>query len=135
MRVRKLVFALISPTHQAAPGSVQLSTLLLNIIHSLRVGLNQTLSHLPQRVDLGRDEETSKTLKSQRKQSLSGAKIKYLISQSCQVSLEAFMFALQCLNTGQVMTVVVSVEGLVFFFNPFFGFISISEDTNEKIVF
>lgn len=45
------------------------------------------------------------------------------------------MFALQGLNTGQVMTVVVSVEGLVFFFNPLFGFISISEDRNEKTVF
>lgn len=45
------------------------------------------------------------------------------------------MFALQRLNTGQVMAVVVSVQGLVLFFNPFFSFISISEDTNGEKAF
>lgn len=48
-----------------------------------------------------------------------------LITQGCQVSLKAFMFTLQCLNTGQVMTVVVSVECLVLLLNPLFSFISI----------
>lgn len=33
----------------------------------------------------------------------------HLVSQSCQVSLKAFMFALQSLNTGQVMPIVVCI--------------------------
>lgn len=40
MRVSKLVFALVSTSYQTAPGSVELSTLLLYVIHSLRVGLD-----------------------------------------------------------------------------------------------
>lgn len=54
MRVAKLVFALVSTSHQAAPGSVQLSAFLLNVIHCLRVGLDQTFCCLPKRVDLSR---------------------------------------------------------------------------------
>lgn len=52
--VAKLVFALVSTTHQAAPGGVQLSALFLDIIHSLRVGLDQTLCRLSERVHLCR---------------------------------------------------------------------------------
>lgn len=40
------------------------------------------------------------------------------------------MLALQRLDAGQVVAVVVSVQGLVLFFNPFFSFVSISGDTN-----
>lgn len=50
-----------------------------------------------------------------------------LITQSCQVPLKAFMFTLQSLDTGQVMTVVVCVEGLVLLLDPLFSFISIPE--------
>lgn len=42
------------------------------------------------------------------------------------------MFALQRLDAGQVVAVVVGVESLVLLFNPFFSFVSISEDTNAK---
>lgn len=50
-----------------------------------------------------------------------------LVTQGCQVSLKALMFALQSLDTGQVMAVVVSVEGLVLLLDPLFSFICISE--------
>lgn len=64
MGVAKLVFALVSTTHQAAPGSVQLSAFLLDVIHCLRVGLDQTLRCLPKRVHLGRGAgKISKSLK------------------------------------------------------------------------
>lgn len=33
----------------------------------------------------------------------------HLVSKSCQVSLKAFMFALQSLHAGQVMAIVVCV--------------------------
>lgn len=54
-----------------------------------------------------------------------------LVTQGCQVSLKAFMFALQSLDTGQVVTVVVSVEGLVLLLNPLFSFISIPEEKDN----
>jgi len=50
----QLVLALVGPAHQAAPRRVQLRALLLDVIHGLRVGLDQTLRRLPQRVHLGR---------------------------------------------------------------------------------
>lgn len=43
------------------------------------------------------------------------------------------MFALQSLDTGQVVTIVVSVEGLVLFLNPLFGFISIPEQEQTQL--
>lgn len=56
----------------------------------------------------------------------------HLVSQRCQVPFEALVFALQRLDAGQVVAVVVGVESLVLLFNPFFSFVSISEDTNAK---
>lgn len=56
--VAKFVFALVSTSHQAAPGSVQLSAFLLDVIYCLRVGLDQTLCCLPKRVHLGREVGT-----------------------------------------------------------------------------
>lgn len=44
MGVSQFVLALISSAHQAAPSRVQLSALLLDVIHGLGVGLDQTLS-------------------------------------------------------------------------------------------
>lgn len=55
-----------------------------------------------------------------------------LITQSCQVSLKTFMFALQSLDAGQVVTVVVGGEGLVFLFNPLFGLIRIPEEAQTQ---
>lgn len=43
------------------------------------------------------------------------------------------MFALQSLDTGQVVTIVVSVEGLVLLLNPLFGFISIPEQERTQL--
>lgn len=64
MGVPKLVFALVSTAHQAAPGSVQLSAFLLNVINCLGVGLNETFCCLPKRVHLRRGgEERSEGLK------------------------------------------------------------------------
>ena len=63
MGVSQLVLALVSSSHQAAPGGVQLGALLLDVIHGLGVGLDQTLCRLAQRVHL-RDE--FKESKSQR---------------------------------------------------------------------
>lgn len=51
--VAQLVLALVSTPHQAAPGRVELRALLLDVVHGLGVGLDQTLSRLPQRVHLG----------------------------------------------------------------------------------
>lgn len=48
-----------------------------------------------------------------------------LVSQGSQVSLEALVFALQGLHAGQVVAVVVGVEGLVLLLDPLLGFISI----------
>lgn len=53
MGVAQLVFALISTSHQAAPGRVQLSAFLLDVVHCLWVGLNQTFRCLAKRVHLG----------------------------------------------------------------------------------
>lgn len=50
-----------------------------------------------------------------------------LITKSSKISLKAFMFTLQSLDTGQIMTIIVCVEGLVLLFNPLFGFISIPD--------
>lgn len=55
VRVAKLVFALVGTSHQAAPGSVQLSAFLLDVVHRFRVGLDQTLRCLPKGVHLGKD--------------------------------------------------------------------------------
>ena len=55
-----------------------------------------------------------------------------LVPEGGQVSLEAFVFALQSLNTGQVVTVVVSVESLVLLLNPLFGFISVSVEARTR---
>lgn len=57
VRVAQFFFALVSTTHQAAPGCVQLSALLLDVIHSLWMRLNQTLSSLTQWVHLPQGEE------------------------------------------------------------------------------
>lgn len=53
--VAQFVLALVGTSHEAAPRRVQLSAFLLNIIHSLRMGLDQTLSCLTQRVHLPQD--------------------------------------------------------------------------------
>lgn len=55
MRVDQLVLPLVRPAHQTAPGSVQLTALVLDVLHSLWVGLDQTLGCLPERVDLSRE--------------------------------------------------------------------------------
>ena len=54
--VGQLVLALVGPAHQAAPGGVQLAALVLDVLQRLRVGLDQALGRLPQRVDLGTGE-------------------------------------------------------------------------------
>lgn len=133
--VAKLVFALISTSYQTAPGSVQLSALLLDVIHCLWMGLDQTLCCLTKRIYLDSGAgKISVRGNSYKKDSKSYFKLHFymtdLITQSSQVSLKAFMFTLQCLNTGQVMTVVVSVECLVLLLNPLFSFISIPNCTN-----
>jgi len=56
VRVAQFFFALVSTTHQATPGSVQLGALLLDVVHSLRMRLNQTLCGLPKRVHLPQGE-------------------------------------------------------------------------------
>lgn len=44
------------------------------------------------------------------------------------------MFALQGLDTGQVVTVIVCVQSLILLFDPLFGFISISTgDTDIQV--
>ena len=50
--VAQLVLPLVGATHQAAPGRIQLRALLLDVVHRLGVGLDQTLRRLPQRVYL-----------------------------------------------------------------------------------
>lgn len=55
MRIDQLVLALVRPAHQTAPGSVQLAAFVLDVLHSLWVGLDQTLGCLPERVDLSRE--------------------------------------------------------------------------------
>lgn len=52
--VAQLVFALVGTSHQAAPGSVQLCAFLLDVVHCFRVGLDQALCCLSERVNLGR---------------------------------------------------------------------------------
>lgn len=49
----------------------------------------------------------------------------YLVSQGGQVSLEALVLALQGLHAGQVVAVVVGVEGLVLLLDPLLGLISV----------
>ena len=51
-----------------------------------------------------------------------------LVPERGQVPLEAFVFALQSLNAGQVVAVVVRVESLVLLLDPLFGFVSVSVD-------
>lgn len=48
-----------------------------------------------------------------------------LVSQGSQVSLEALVLALKGLHAGQVVAVVVGVEGLVLLFDPLLGLIRI----------
>lgn len=52
MGVAQFFFALVCATHQAAPGCVQLGALLLDVIYSLRMRLNQTLCSLTKRIHL-----------------------------------------------------------------------------------
>ena len=52
MGVAQLVLPLVGAAHQAAPRRVQLRALLLDVVHRLGVGLDQTLRRLPQRVHL-----------------------------------------------------------------------------------
>lgn len=142
MGVAQLVFALVGPSYQAAPGGVQLGALLLDVVHCLWVGLDQTLRCLPKRVHLGRGmggggEQKGKCLKKKKKTKESGKREEShlhsdLIAQSCQVSLKPFMFALQSLDTGQVVAVVVGVEGLVFLLNPLFSLIGIPEEAQTE---
>lgn len=50
-----------------------------------------------------------------------------LIAQRRQVSLEAFVFALQRLDAGQVVAVVVRVQRLVLLLDPLLGFVGVPE--------
>lgn len=50
--VAQLVLALVCSAHQAAPGRVELGALLLDVVHSLGVGLDQPLCRLAQGVHL-----------------------------------------------------------------------------------
>lgn len=61
MGVAQLVLALVSTTHQTAPGCVQLSALLLDVIHSLGMRLDQTLCGLTQRVHLVKQRKVRST--------------------------------------------------------------------------
>lgn len=63
----------------------------------------------------------------------SAKRVSDLVTQGCQVSLKAFVFTLQSLDAGQVVTIVVSVEGLVLLLNPFFSFISIPEQKHTQL--
>lgn len=133
MGVAKLVFALIGTAHQTAPSGVQLSALLLDIIHCLWVWLDQAFCCLTKRVHLGKGagKQVSGEIFKTKTQSYIklNCYVTDLITEGCQVSLKAFMFTLQSLNTGQVMTVIVSVECLVLLLNPLFSFISIPVET------
>lgn len=50
--VAQLVLALVGSAHQAAPRRVELGALLLDVVHGLRVGLDQPLCRLAQGVNL-----------------------------------------------------------------------------------
>lgn len=53
--IAQLVLALVCTAHQAAPSRVELSAFLLDVVHSLRVGLDQPLCCLAQGVYLAVD--------------------------------------------------------------------------------
>lgn len=50
----------------------------------------------------------------------------HLVAESCEVTLKALVLALQGLDAGQVVAVVVSVQSLILLLNPLFGLIRIS---------
>lgn len=51
-----------------------------------------------------------------------------LVTQRCQVPLEAFVLALQRLHAGQVVAVVVRVQSLVLLLDPLLRLVGISEE-------
>ena len=65
MGISQLVFALVSATHQTAPGGVQLGALLLDVVYRFGVGLDQTLRRFPQRVYLDNVGEATSNQSSQ----------------------------------------------------------------------
>ena len=65
MGISQLVFALVSATHKAAPGGVQLGALLLDVIYRFGVGLDQTLRRFPQGVYLDNGGEAASYQSSQ----------------------------------------------------------------------
>ena len=62
---------------------------------------------------------------------MSRSQSSHLVSQSCQVSLEAFVFALQSLDAGQVVAVVVGVQRLVLLLDPLFGLVGVPEEAQR----
>lgn len=53
----------------------------------------------------------------------------HLVSQSGQVSLEALVFALESLHAGQVVAVIVGVQGLILLLDPLLGLVGIPAGT------
>ena len=56
----------------------------------------------------------------------------YLVFQRSQISFHSFMFPWQRIDTGQVFTIIVRWQHLVFLINPVFGLISISNKRNKR---
>jgi len=57
---------------------------------------------------------------------MSEVQLCYLVSQSCQISFKPLMFALQSLNTTQILAKVIIVQGFILLLNPVFSFIYIT---------
>lgn len=57
----------------------------------------------------------------------------HLVTQSCKVPLKALMLALQGLDTGQIMAIVVCVQSLILLFNPLFCLVRVSVD--NRLIF
>lgn len=133
--VAQLGLALVRALSQAAPRLVQLRALFLQVLGRLGVGLDQALGGLPQGVDLreqggqkAREGAALCRVKSRaaRGQNVPRPATSHLVTESREVPLKALVFALQGLDAGQIVAVVVGVQSLILLFNPLFGLVRIS---------
>lgn len=70
---------------------------------------------------------------SARGQTVDGTATSHLVAKSRKIPLKALVLALQGLDTGQIVAVIVCVERLILLFNPLFGFVGISTGRHRRL--
>lgn len=112
--IAQLGLALVGALAQAAPCLVQLGALLLQVLCRLGVGLDQALGRFPKGIHLGKKVVSSREGGSERSlaesQEVGSPRTSsHLVAEGREVPLKALVLALQGLDTGQVVAIIVCV--------------------------